>query len=201
MLLLGKKPKPFDPVLTFVPEVQEFLIDEYSRAGTILEYGSGGSTALAARLGKRTVSVESDKKWAREMNAFLKANHPEAPVTVKHVDVGKTGAWGRPVNDADFKNYHKYSLAVWDKAGFVQPDLILVDGRFRVACFCAALMRIERPTRLLFDDYHDRTHYHVVEKICAPVRMVAKMAVFDLLPGQITAKHWTWIVGSFVNTN
>jgi hypothetical protein len=51
-------------VLTLPADEARLLQDHYARAGVVLEYGSGGSTLLAARLGKQVFSVESDAAWA-----------------------------------------------------------------------------------------------------------------------------------------
>jgi hypothetical protein len=56
-------------VLTFGAEESECLCRHYEAAGTILEYGSGGSTVLAAELGRTVFSVESDKAWAGRIAA------------------------------------------------------------------------------------------------------------------------------------
>ena len=61
---------PPAPRLTLPPEAAVALADAYADAGVILEYGSGGSTVLAAGMAGRTVfSVESDAAWLREMRA------------------------------------------------------------------------------------------------------------------------------------
>ena len=55
---------PDRPTLT-LPEAEAALITAaYDKAEVILEYGSGGSTVLAADLGKKVVAVESDRDWA-----------------------------------------------------------------------------------------------------------------------------------------
>ena len=65
--------------------------------------------------------------------------------------------------------------------------MILVDGRFRVGCFLAAMTRIRRPTRLLFDDYAKRDYRLVVERFQRPAAMIDRMAVFDLEPRPLSA--------------
>jgi protein O-GlcNAc transferase len=42
-----------------------------------------------------------------------------------------------------------------DKLG-VSPDVVLIDGCFRVACFLACWANIQRPTTVIFDDYTER---------------------------------------------
>jgi hypothetical protein len=198
--MIFRKAEAFVPRLTFSPAVQDRVRTEYSGAQTILEYGSGGSTALAASLGKRVFSVESDRRWALQMQAYLDANYPAAPIVVHHVDIGRTKSWGRPVTDKRMADFHHYPLSVWDLPDFLQPDLILIDGRFRVACLCTALMKIDRPTRVLFDDFKNRLDYQIIERLLRPAEMIENMAVFDLVPGVLPREHLTWMVGSYVQS-
>jgi hypothetical protein len=198
--MMFRKPQLFAPRLTFSPAVRDRLGADYAAADTILEYGSGGSTVLAASLGKQVFAVESDALWAQQMQGYLDTHHPDAKVRMHHADIGRTKSWGRPVNDKRMADYHRYPLAVWDLPGFVQPDLILIDGRFRVACFCTAILKIDRPTRLLFDDYENRLDYRIVETLVKPTLMVENMAVFDLVPGLQPRDHLTWMIGSFVQS-
>ncbi len=198
MLFRKKNTHAFDPVLTFSPEVTAFLTSEYQNASTVLEYGSGGSTALAARLGKSVIAVESDASWAQEMQAYLAATSPAANARVHPVDIGATRKWGFPVNQEKMAQFHHYALTVWDRPDFTKPDLVLIDGRFRVACFCTVALRIDRPTRVLFDDYANRAHYHKIEAIAKPTAQVGTMVAFDLVPALIAPQHLSWVIGSFV---
>jgi hypothetical protein len=199
MLRMRKDP-PFDPVLSFPAAVQDFVRDRYAAATRILEYGSGGSTLLAASLGKPVVAVESDASWADKMNARLARDYPEADARVVYRDIGKTGAWGKPLKPDGALRYFTYPMSVWDEPEFADPDLILIDGRFRVACFCTALLRLQKPATILFDDYLDRDYYHSVEKLVKPVEIRERMAVFEVSPGRIPPQEWTWVIGSFFNT-
>jgi hypothetical protein len=181
-----------EPVVTLPPDVQDFVTEEYARAGTILEYGSGGSTVVAAQAGARTFTVESDAAWGRNIERWLDSRGLGQNVTLHLADIGPTGAWGKPERTrlVHARRYLRYPHSVWDRPDFRKPDVILVDGRFRVACFLAALARIERRTRLLFDDYAGRTDYHVVEGFQKPLKMIDRMAVFDLEPRTISSLDW-----------
>ena len=65
----------------------------------------------------------------------------------------------------------------------MNPDLIFIDGRFRVACFLTALKKIKRRTTVMIDDYRSRIHYHLCSKISKPI-MIGRMAVFELTPNK-----------------
>ena len=189
---------PTRPELTFPAEEADFIRAEYASAGVILEYGSGGSTVLASEMAdKRVFSVESDKAWSENLKDFL-AGHPDrrSEVTLLHVDVGPTKRWGIPASDKFWRNYWRYPAAIYSEDAFQHPDLILVDGIFRPACVITAMLMLDRPTRLVFDDYLNprtgwtttRPRFEALEQIIAPSRFVGRMAVFDIVPGSFDPK-------------
>ncbi len=186
------------PELTLPNEVARHLKEVYTNASVILEYGSGGSTVLASELsGKQVFTVENDLSWAANMISYINQASLPSPAVIHTVDIGKTGPWARPLDDTNWRSFHKYPLSVWDREDFVQPDVILIDGRFRVACFVAAVMKISKPTIVLFDDYGDRDFYHDVERLAKPVKMIGRMAHFELKPGDIPVDELTWMIASF----
>jgi hypothetical protein len=63
----------------------------------------------------------------------------------------------------------------------LKPDLILVDGRFRVACFLYSLLCAETNTTILFDDYTERPEYFIVEKFCKLDHTVGRMGFFKVV--------------------
>jgi len=176
------------PELTMPPAEAEALRMAYEEAEVILEYGSGGSTVVAAELpGKHVTSVESDRAWARMMKAWLAANPPAegTEVNIVWTDIGPTGDWGHPVSDAKWRSYPDYPLAVWRTEGFRHPDVVLVDGRFRVGCALATAFSITRPVTLLFDDYSQRRWQHQVEEFLGAPLMIGRLAAFQVEPQPI----------------
>jgi hypothetical protein len=188
-----------DIVLTLPAQESAFLNKTYANATHILEYGSGGSTLVAARLGKKVVAIESDAQWADNMNAILESEGHSQHARVVHKDIGATREWGKPKDNSGYKGFHRYPMAIWDNPDMDAPDVVLIDGRFRVACFCATIMRCQQPTLVLFDDYGDRPNYHIVERLAKPKEMIGRMAVFEVQPGIETRAHLTWVIGSFVD--
>lgn len=162
----------------------ELVTSTYSSSDSILEYGSGASTLFASSLGghRYVVAVESDLDWASRVREKITELYPGSRTILWPVDIGKTGRWGRPLTDEGWQRYHLYPLSVWKQSFLVHPDVILIDGRFRAACFIASALRINRRTTILFDDYADRTNYHVVEQIARPLQIVGRMAVFEIDP-------------------
>lgn len=172
--------------LTFPEEEGAYLRAAYAEARVILEYGSGGSTRIAAEMpNKLVISVESDAAWARAMQHELDAARLPSPAIVYHADIGPTGKWGRPKDDSAWTRFHLYPAAIWEEPFFRHPDVALIDGRFRAACFAFLCLRVTRPVRVLFDDYAERPLYHLVERFAPPPRIIGRMAEFNIEPGMI----------------
>ena len=184
--------------LTLPPLEADFLKAQYRAARVILEYGSGGSTLFAASLpGKRVFSVESDPVWCAALKQEIENASPQSEVTVYPVDIGKTGAWGRPVDTRSWQKFVRYPLQIWSEPFFVEPDLVLIDGRFRMACFATLVLRLRKPATVLFDDYANCRYYHAVAEISPPVEVIGRMARFELTPGLMTQDNLALLMSMF----
>jgi hypothetical protein len=173
------------PELTLPEAEAARLQDAYAQAGVILEYGSGGSTVMAAELpGKQVFTVESDQAWAQMMRAWFEQAPPVAGTEVDIIwsDIGETKEWGYPATNSEWQRYARYPLEVWDLPEFRQPDVVLVDGRFRAGCVLAAAFRTQAPVRVFVDDYARRRHYHRVEAFVGEPVMTGRMAEFEVSP-------------------
>lgn len=186
------------PPLGFTDAEAEMVVSSYQEARIILEYGSGWSTVQAAKMpGKLIIAVESDPGWARQLTAVLDAaNHP-SPAILHSVDIGQIGKWGRPVDNTAWRKFATYPLGVWSAPYFRHPDVVLIDGRFRPACMGAVLLGMQKPVRVLFDDYVQRPLYHMVEKFAQPSQLSGRMAVFDLTPREFSPVEHRAVVHLF----
>ena len=177
------------PALSFPGEEANILKDYYKKASSILEYGSGGSTWYAAiHGGKKIVTVESNYEFGnallRKINA---AGLPSIP-NIIYEDIGPVGKWGRPIDPSHWNKFIYYALAPWERFPDLEPDVVLIDGRFRTACFATTALSIKRPTIILFDDYVGRPHYHKVEFLARPEKIIGRLAIFSLTPQQFSNK-------------
>jgi hypothetical protein len=185
------------PHLTMPEAEADWLRTAYADAAVILEYGSGGSTVMGAEMSGKTIfSVESDKVWRDGMRAWFDATPSASPVYLHHADVGPTGEWGMPIDEKKWRKWHQYPLSVWDRTDFVPPDVVLIDGRFRAGCYLAVLFRTAKPLTVYFDDYRDRSNYHVIERYGKPVEMRGRMARFDIEPMAIPVADLDWIIAT-----
>lgn len=190
----------FVPELTLPEAEAAHLRAAYVRAAVILEYGSGGSTVIAAKMPDKTVfSVESDGAWLDQMRGYFADHPPAATVHLHHGNIGPTRDWGHPADDAAFRLWPNYPNSVWERDDFQQPDLVLIDGRFRAACFLTTLFRSIAPVTVLFDDYLDRKSYHAVEDLIKPSAMIGRMAQFDLTPMTVPPDRLGWIITRFLH--
>ena len=141
------------------------------------EFGSGGSTKLAARSNVAVYGVESDKFWVDTL-------HKETGelCKVEYVDIGPTKEWGYPVDDSHKEKFVNYSEAIlkYDQAF----DFILVDGRFRVACTLNAIKHTLKKqkqitdTRIFIHDFWNRADYHEVLEFLDTEHVVESAGVF-----------------------
>lgn len=158
-------------------------------ADRYLEFGSGGSTCLAASLAKKAIiSVDSSDEWlakvAAECSSFADA---PAPRLVK-VDIGPVGDWGKPTDPATRDRWPSYYSNVWSEPESADCDLYLVDGRFRVASFMSVVLRCRPTAIIIVHDFASRSGYHVVKEVCREVARAEDLSVFQI-PTAVDTAH------------
>ncbi len=145
-----------------------------------LEYGCGGSTVYACESANvpYVVSVESDPDWIDLVKQRL--IETKSKLILDHCDVGPVGPWGTPKSDAKIRNFSNYMAMPWIRAREykLQPDVILIDGRFRAASFLYSLICARVGSTILFDDYLNRPQYFEVERFCRLREKCGRMGVF-----------------------
>jgi len=119
-----------------------------------LEFGSGGSTYQASIRPniKSIITVESDINWIKKLQA--KINHP--CIQYNYIDIQASKKWGHPGESCSPIDMKKYS----DIKISSDTDLVLIDGRFRVACCLKIFKQINDNCIIVFDDFLNRKYYH-----------------------------------------
>ena len=184
--------------LTLDAETKEWLGDFYSSGKkVILEYGTGGSTVLALESNAETTvyACETDSVWLARLMLHLAEKQLQGRIYPVHLDIGPTGEWGVPVfRDSGFsaKRMQKFlqvATTPWRLLGRhgVNPDFVFIDGRWRKACFLAALLYCKSPMYILWDDYADRPQYHVFDALLKPEQMIGRSALYRVEPRQFDA--------------
>jgi len=128
------------------------------------EFGCGGSTILACKTGPPALtvtSVDSNQEWIDIVlsNPHVAAKTTDKLLQMSVVDIGPVGNWGYPTQTADASKgaWYMYSQAI-SMTG-KSYDLVLVDGRFRVACLLNSY--ISNPeASVLIHDFFDPGHHH-----------------------------------------
>jgi hypothetical protein len=147
------------------------LISELNRCTGFIEFGMGGSTMLAVETSniQKIVSVDSDAAWIAKLRKYeaIQQAERDGRLSLLWANIGPTAQWGAPADASLRSRWPNYSAAPFKLK--TPADLILVDGRFRVACAVASTL--ERPAAtVLIHDFWNRPHYHVT------------LSVFDVIP-------------------
>ena len=127
------------------------------------EYGSGGSTYQASIRNNinKIYCVESDNEWLHILQEKITSNNVVYffnEMNVQPNTWGYPGAKSTRTQCIQYSNYIR-KLTLEQQQGI---DLILIDGRFRVACCLKCFDIINADCFIVFDDFLDRSHYHIV---------------------------------------
>jgi hypothetical protein len=142
----------------------KLMFYKYLDKSTIyFEYGSGGSTHQASIRNNivKIYSVESDNKWYENIKQIV--NSDKLTYFYNEMDTLHE-SWGYPGPNSTFKQHIKYSNYITTLSDLEQRsiDLILIDGRFRVACCLKCFDIINMECLIAFDDFLNRPKYHIV---------------------------------------
>jgi protein O-GlcNAc transferase len=144
------------------------LFEKYlSQATNYLEYGSGGSTVLASKFNniKRIKSIESDSEWASKVELKTRTE-------MNYINLGKTGGCGTPLEN-------KHLWPTYSQHYSPEFDLVLIDGRFRVACFLDICLK--GTSTVLFHDFLNRHQYYgIILQFCQIVESADTLAVLKI---------------------
>ena len=156
----------FKPIMT-KNELKAFLY--FMKQGNIyFEFGSGGSTNIASYYKLKSYSVESDVKWHEK----LKNNGIIAEYITVDLKAESSGFPGKETNIEDWKKY------IQSYKNEYNANLILIDGRFRVACALDIFSKIKNDTLILIHDYTFRKEYHILEQFYIKVKTWDSLALF-----------------------
>jgi hypothetical protein len=136
------------------------------------EFGSGGSTNLASyyKLNK-IYSVESDIRWHNKIKNLNLIGIIFITIDLK----AKENKFGTPGPGTTVIDWEKYIQAYKQE---YNADIILIDGRFRVACCLDIFSKIKSNTLVLVHDYVNRKYYHIIEKYYIKIKSWGTLAAF-----------------------
>lgn len=142
------------------------------------EYGCGQSTEYVYKQTQASIfSVDTSKEWVEKIEKLQVDGTPKR-LNLNWVDVGEVAKWGTPISFEKRYNFKKYAGYFWMSKE--KPDLVLIDGRFRVLCFLTSIKYAPVGTKILFDDYTNRPFYHVAEELCKKLDTCGRQALFEV---------------------
>ena len=141
------------------------------------EFGMGQSTKwVYYNTQVPIISAETNKIW---MNLIVSKLSDSNRFKLKWIDLGEIyDGYGRPSSYNHRDRFESFFQSIWSEEK--KPDVVLIDGRFRVACFFTALLIADHGTIIIFDDYTFRPYYHIVEEALKPYAICGRQAFFKV---------------------
>eukprot|EP00192_Tetraselmis_astigmatica_P011542 CAMPEP_0117661920 /NCGR_PEP_ID=MMETSP0804-20121206/7789_1 /TAXON_ID=1074897 /ORGANISM="Tetraselmis astigmatica, Strain CCMP880" /LENGTH=352 /DNA_ID=CAMNT_0005468809 /DNA_START=73 /DNA_END=1130 /DNA_ORIENTATION=- len=133
---------------------QALVMDSLGSEKTMLEYGTGGSTKYYSRFVRHYYTIEHNQRFFEMMKPDLDAL-PNVVAHLEPVEKGYNG-WTGGMNAGNYEQFHNYVHAI-DKLGVKHFDVVLVDGRARVACTVNALKYLHEDSVVLIHDFRGRS--------------------------------------------
>lgn len=147
---------------------EEFLKKEINNQSKVLEYGSGESTKELASICKTIVSIEHQEDWYNKIISILPNN---CKLLLKKPN--------SPEQWPDDGTYEQFKDYVDEPLKYGTFDVIIIDGRARVACASICNKLGHKDTIVFIHDYF-RKEYHIAEKYLTLVDRVETMAKFKI---------------------
>lgn len=152
----------------------KLFVRSLAGASVYAEYGMGASTLwVLANTPAVVHAVDSSRQWVDDV---VKQAPDRSRIHATWIDLGQLGDWGWPQTYAQRHRFPHYIQAVW--GGNAKPEVVLIDGRFRVCSFLHSLLTADAGTPIIFDDYAGRPWYHVIEEFVKPTERHGRQALF-----------------------
>jgi hypothetical protein len=142
---------------------KKLFYDYLDKAKIYFEYGSGGSTYQANSRSniQKIYSVESDKEWHNKLKNIIKTNKVQYIYNEMNTLPNSWGYPGDNCSDLEKINYSD-QIKKLSKEEQNNIDLVLIDGRFRVACCLKLFDIVNNDCVIIFDDFFPRKNYNIV---------------------------------------
>lgn len=177
-------------------EAEIAMLETFAREKPqLIEYGCGGSTLLNIRHADTVVSVESDPDWIERISTHeaISAALGQGQLHLLHADIGPVGEWGYPLDPDSADRWPGYWRAPWsllERTGRPHrdgPRLILIDGRFRVACALYSALRMRPGDVILLHDFEPQRGYEVLLDHLTPI--ARRDTLVALTPGRRSGRR------------
>ena len=170
------------------------LLEKYYRnSKNYFEFGSGGSTVCAIKNNIENIeSVETDNDWVNRIKKDplvsnkLKEKKLKIHMFPLNFEWTKAVSWKpnykKYLKTCDKHNWHNYSKLI--RKCDLKLDLVLVDGRFRVASCLETIKKVDNNCFILIHDYRQQKSatsirgYEFVEKYLDIIEFKDNLYVF-----------------------
>lgn len=158
--------KTMSGISIVMSEREVALFERYiANATNYFEFGCGGSTILACKTGHPNLSVTSIDSSQEWIDTIMKNTHvadrsAKKLLHINVVNIGPVKKWGYPDQTVEASQgaWYLYSQAI--SVTGQQYDLVLVDGRFRVACVLNAFISNPNASVLIHDFFGPDFHHN-----------------------------------------
>jgi hypothetical protein len=170
------------PKMTMTAKEKEILYAYIKNSKYFLEFGSGNSTVYAAGIHtiKRIDSVESSFEFVEKHLKnipIIKNAIEEERLHFFLVNLGETIKWGYPQNHKKKHLWPNYPLGVFSMS-CNHHDLVLIDGRFRVASTLSSVLSIPTNSHIIIHDFWNRPQYHILLQFLTCIEKIDTIGVF-----------------------
>ena len=158
--------------------------DTIKHSKNYLEYGLGGTTLRSIqKSGANIFSVDTSEAWIEYMRQYLiiKKNENKR-LSIFYLDIGPTRQFGYPVSTKNKSSFPLYSSDIFKRIDKDIIDLVMIDGRFRVACTLKIIIECysNPELRILFHDFWDRPQYHILLKYLDTIDAADTLGLFSI---------------------
>jgi hypothetical protein len=94
------------------------------------------------------------------------------------VDIGPVGDWGWPAERSTRNRWPDYHNRVWIDADAAEADLVMIDGRFRMACFLPAILRGRQDVIIAVHDFSARPAYQAAHRFGREIARCDELSIF-----------------------
>lgn len=169
-------PEVLRPEMT--QEELNLLMNTVKGAESIYEFGCGGSTTVFCQMAIPNVySVDSSLEWLVKVQKSATAIGSPTTLILNYVDINANDKdFGMPKDDSKKFNWYSYPTTFNNVSK--TPDVVFVDGRFRVACALESWSNMSEYSKLIVHDYTKRPEYHIIEKYFTKEESAHTLCVF-----------------------
>lgn len=180
-----KLPIPKNYPFVMHPKEIELFRKYIQSSKNYLEFGLGGSTIYTLIHSECIIyCVDSNQSWLDFMKKYtIIQNHYHKRLNVFLENIGPTKKWGFPVDESHKELFPDFSKNIYSQIPTEDIDLVLIDGRFRVACALMAVIQFytrREHVHIMIHDYTIRSEYSIIEKYLERIDGSDTLMVFKI---------------------